>query len=367
MHVSGRGAVTGFGAGVPALLSGIFAGERALRARRRTAAVAVAAQAVAEFPADPWCEGIDEASLPGAAAVAAAREALAEAWIDAAAVGLVLATTKAELTGIHCPGDGLASPMRLARRVAVALGCRAVLGAVSCACASGLAAIAMAARRIASGREERVLVVGTDAINQFILAGFSGMHILDPQPCRPFDAGRRGISLGDGAGALVLSAREAESVGMRVAGFGGGNDACHVTACDREGGGLAVAAERALVHAGMKPADIDLVHLHGTGTLANDSSEARGLARVFGGRTPPAVGSKAQLGHTLGAAGIIESLIAIAALQRGMAPANVGLDTVGVDDRLALVRAPRQLSRSRSSLKVAGGFGGLQQAVVFAS
>jgi 3-oxoacyl-[acyl-carrier-protein] synthase II len=109
---------------------------------------------------------------------------------------------------------------------------------------------------------------------------------------------------------------------------------------------------------------MDLIHLHGTGTLANDASEAAGLGAVYGGRTSAAFGSKAQTGHTLGAAGVIETLLAVEALQRGVVPANIGLEEQGVDGRLDLVREARPLARARRALKVAGGFGGIQAALV---
>ena len=145
---------------------------------------------------------------------------------------------------------------------------------------------------------------------------------------------------------------------------GGANDACHVTGPDREGKGLALAAARALAQAGADPRDVDVVHLHGTATQANDTTEALGLVSLFGGRTPPAFGSKAQTGHTLGAAGVLETIAAIEALQRGSAPANLGLDDPDVDAGLDLVRAERTLPRARTALKVASGFGGIQAAVV---
>lgn len=371
VHVAGRGAVTGFGAGRVALVEGIFAGRRALAPRRRTAVFRAPTEVAAEFPAGCFGADVVEDQLPLTAALCAGAEALAEArrsnpgLFDTNTVPLVLATTKADLSGFQTPGDGLGLPIRLAQRLAERLGLGVVLAAVSTACSSGLAALALAERRIALGEIERALVIGTDALNEFIMAGFGSMHILDPEPCRPFDQARRGLSLGDGAGAILLSAHAHESVGFRLAGHGGANDACHVTGCDREGRGLSLAVGRALAHAGLRPADVDLVHLHGTGTRANDSSESVALGTAFGGNTPPAFGTKAQTGHTLGASGVIESLLAMAALERAEVPANVGLEESNTDPRLQLTRAPTPLARARIALKVASGFGGMQQALLF--
>lgn len=365
VFVAGRGAVSGFGRGVAALTEAVFAGHTALRPRARTAAFHAATTVAAEFPAGLFAADVDDNDLPTLAGALAGDEALAEAGCDRRRVGLVLATTKAELSGLTGPGSGYASPMRLAQRVSERLGLSTVHAAISCACASGLVAIAIAERRIAAGEVDRVLVVGTDALNQFILAGFGGMHVLDPEPCRPFDCSRRGLSLGDGAAALVLTAVAGESIGVRIAGHAGANDACHVTGPDRRGAGVGLAARRALAHAGLAAADVDVLHLHGTATLANDSTEAIGMAEAFGGRTPPAFGSKSQTGHTLGAAGAVEALLAMAALQRGVVPANRGLQQTDVDAGLDLViGAARPLPRARCALKVASGFGGVQAAVV---
>ena len=171
--------------------------------------------------------------------------------------------------------------------------------------------------------------------------------------------------MGEGAGALVLSSCERDSIGVRIAGHGGANDAIHVSGCDRDGGGLTLAVGRTLKSAGLGPSDVDFVHLHGTGTTANDASEAMGLGSFFQGETPPSFGCKAQIGHTLGAGGALESLVTIGALQQAVLPANIGLTEIGVDARLQLASVPVPLVRARYGLKVASGFGGIQQAVLF--
>lgn len=367
MYVAGRGAVSGFGRGVAVLTEQMFAGRTAVRPRQRTASFVAPTRVAAEFPSQ--CLGdVDLVDLPLTAAVACAEEALAEAGApDRAGVGVVLASTKADLSGVVGEGVGYGSPMRLAQRVAARLAIADVHAAVSCACASGIVALALATRRIAAGECERVLVVGVDVLTEFVLTGFGGIHALDPDGCRPFDAARRGVSLGDGAAALVLSAHAAESIGVRIVGHGQANDACHVTGPDYQGLGIGLAATRAIAHAGLDRTDIDLIHLHGTGTRANDTTEAIGLGNAFAGHTPPAFGTKGQTGHTLGAAGTIEALLTIAALQRGIVPANFGLREPGVDARLDLVTEPRRVERARHALKVASGFGGVQSAVVFAA
>ncbi|MBL8730044.1 MAG: beta-ketoacyl synthase [Planctomycetes bacterium] len=365
VFVAGRGAVTGFGAGRTAFADGVFAGRTAVLPRRRTAQFDVPTTVAAEIPAAAFPTAWPLADQAFHTAALAAHEAFAEAGEPSRReTGLVLASTKADLSGVVGDGDGLGQPWRLGERIARALELGGPVVNVSCACASGLVALAIAARRLAVGECDRMLVLGVDVLHEFVLAGFGSLSALDPGACRPFDRARRGVSLGEGAGALLLTRHRRESLGVVLRGHGGANDACHVTGPDRQGAGLALAVRRALAHAGIAASDVDLVHLHGTATPANDSTEAMGLVSVFAGRTPPAFGTKAQTGHTLGAAGVLETIAAIESLQRGFVPANFGLDDPDVDPALDLVRSPRALPRARTALKVASGFGGIQAAVV---
>ncbi len=372
VYVSGRGAMSGFGRGLRALVDGVFGGVTAVRPRRRTAPFQAATEVCAEFPPGTIADvELPERDLPLRASLLATREALEEAGMpDTREMGVVLATTKGDMSGICGRGAGFGSPIRLGVMVAEAFGFGLPTTALSCACASGVIGIASAARRIAAGECDRLVVVAADAVNEFILRGFGGMGALDPGPCRPFDAARRGVSLGDGAGAVVLTAHERESVGVQVRGYAGANDACHVTGPDYDGLGVALAARRAVTRAGLALADIDLLHLHATGTRANDQSESIGLGDLWGEqaeRTPPAFGTKGQTGHTLGAAGVIESLLAIAALERSEVPGNYGLAKSDCDPRLNVAPSTRKLRAARHALKVASGFGGVQGALVFSA
>jgi 3-oxoacyl-(acyl-carrier-protein) synthase len=357
--------VTAFGASRAVLTENVWSGARAVRPRDRSAAWSVPSSVAAEVPAACHEDAAGEGGLAFSLARRAAREALAEAGrSDPGGIGLVLASTKGDLSGVVGEGAGDGLPARLAERLVQDLGLSGVRASVSTACASGLVALSLAARRIERGEEQHLLVVGVDALSPFIMAGFGALHALDPGPCRPFDVQRRGVSLGEAAGAILLSVHAGESVGVAIVGHGGANDASHPIHPDPRGEGLALATRRALGLAGLASGEIDLVHVHGTGTVANDATEAAGLGSVYGGRTPPAFGTKAQTGHTLGAAGVIETLIAAEALQRGVVPPNIGLLEQGVDARLDLVREARTLPRARHALKVASGFGGIQAALV---
>ncbi|MBK8096259.1 MAG: beta-ketoacyl-[acyl-carrier-protein] synthase family protein [Planctomycetes bacterium] len=366
--VLGQGAVSPFGIGVDALLAGIFGGQTGIAARRRTAAFEAPTAVAAELPAATLATlgGDDDLAFRGA--MAAAGQALAATAIPRQRIGLVLASTKGDLGGVLLddPGDGLGLPGRLAGRLRRELGLGIALGAISCACASGLVAVAHAARHLQAGTCDHALVVGVDVHHPFVMAGFGSLHALDPTACRPFDVARRGVVLGEAAAALLLGRSPMGPSAPRLLGHGGANDACHITGPDRQGAGLALASQRAIATAGLTPQDIDVIHLHGTGTLANDATEAIGLANLFSGRTPPAFGTKGQTGHTLGASGVLELLVSIAALQRALAPSNVGLEQPDVTAGLDLVRSPRPLPRARHALKVASGFGGAQAATVVA-
>ncbi len=364
VSVAGVGLVTALGAG-DAALEQIFAGACGITERIHTAGWRAPTRVAAEL--DREALGGRAPDDPLVPAVVAARAALTAISASRAAIPLVLASTKADLSGLAGapPGDGFGLHARLADRLVTQLELGGVLACVSAACASGLAALALAARRIATGECERVLVVGVDVLNEFVMAGFGALHALDPQACRPFDASRRGVSLGEGAGAVLLSGVAGESSGVALTGAGGANDAHHALRPSPDGLGLRLAVERALRDACVAAADVDVLHLHGTATPSNDASEARALGDAFGGTTPPAFGSKGQIGHTLGAAGVIESIIACEALRRGVVPRNVGLETPDVDTRLDLTTTPRRLGRARCAVKVAGGFGGVQSALVF--
>ena len=337
IFVQSSGAVCGFGAGRERLLDAIFAGESALRPLDRLSGDTAVA---AEVPRE-WAD-----------AQGLAEQALFECGRGGA---LILSTTKGDLRGVVGKGEGRGNPGVLAQR----LGADA---AVSCACTSGLSALALAARWLRSGRAEQVTVVGVDLLDGFILDGFAGLLALDEQACRPYDRTREGLSLGEGAGAIRLGLTPTD---IELAGWGESNDATHITAPDREGRGLARAGGLALERAEALPTDIDFIHGHGTGTTFNDAMEGQALGLLYDGATPPFAASKAQLGHTLGAGGLLETIIAIEALRRATAPPNVRLDETDLPATVTLPRVATPLPRARAVLKWAAGFGGINAALVF--
>jgi 3-oxoacyl-[acyl-carrier-protein] synthase-1/3-oxoacyl-[acyl-carrier-protein] synthase II len=235
------------------------------------------------------------------------------------------------------------------------------------ACASGSIAIGLATRWLERGSCDVVLAGGFDDVTVFVAAGFESLRaVTSSPPPRPFRLDRDGMALGEGAAVLALALATGPSRAV-IAGFGLASDAVHLTAPDREGGGLARAACAALAEAGQP--SIDLVSAHGTATPFNDAAEARAIARALGPEAARAAvvhPFKAQIGHTLGAAGALELLAMADAIARGVLPAAAGEGEVdpGAPARL-LDRTQR--GQPRTALKVSSAFGGANAALVLGS
>lgn len=199
---------------------------------------------------------------------------------------------------------------------------------LSTACSSAANAVIMGANLIRSGRASKVAVGGAEALSSFHLNGFNSLMIVDKDPCRPFDATRAGLNLGEGAAFLILESEESlkERGGRPLAtlsGFGNACDAYHQTASSPEGEGAFLAMKKALESAGLKPSDIDYVNAHGTGTPDNDAAESAALRRIFGEALPPVSSTKAFTGHTTSASGSIEAVICLLALSEGFIPSQL--------------------------------------------
>lgn len=287
---------------------------------------------------------------------------------------LVLSTTKAEITALeksyHKQSCSAAAqrhlfPSILAADLAAAHNIAGPVQCVSTACISGLLAIQLGALLVQEGQADIVFVVGVDLLSDFVLSGFTKLKSLELSGCRPFDADRKGLSLGEGAGAIVLARRkELSSPALLANGWGSSNDANHLTGPSRDGSGLALAISRALGQAGLPPEAIDFVHTHGTGTPFNDAMESLALRLVFGSRVPPFCSSKGLFGHTLGAAGLLETLVCVAAARQQMLPGTPGLRTRDPSVPDSLVQTPRPAHALRHILKVNSGFGGTNAALV---
>lgn len=248
------------------------------------------------------------------------------------------------------------------------LGARGPAITVSTACASGATAMAVGADLLRSGEADAVVAGGYDVLCRFVLRGFNALRALTRDEVRPFDRRRTGLLLGEAA-ALVLLRRERDVSGERLGtmlGYGSASDASHISAPDPDGRGLERAVCGALAQAGVGPDAIDFVSAHGTGTTLNDPIEAAVLARVLGPRVAsvPVNSIKPSLGHTMGAAAVLEALMCLYASRRGLIPATLHLDEPDPACALDHVRGAARAARPRISLSTSLGFGGCNAALV---
>ena len=252
---------------------------------------------------------------------------------------------------------------------ALYLGCFADATTLSTACSSAANAIVFGANLLRSGKYSRIVVGGSESLSNYHLNGFNSLMILDREPCRPFDATRAGLNLGEGAAYLVLeTAESAEERGVkamgRLSGFGNACDAFHQTASSENGEGAYLAMTKALKMAALEPGAIDYVNAHGTGTPNNDASESAALRRIFGDDIPPVSSTKAVTGHTTSASGSIEAVICLLAMQEGFIPAQQNWKTPDPACVVPFTDAAAK-RRIRNVISNAFGFGGNDTSLIF--
>ncbi len=226
---------------------------------------------------------------------------------------------------------------------------------VSNACISGVSAQIVAKRMLDSGAYDRVVVTGADVLSKFVVSGFQSFKALAPEVCRPFDAKRCGLNIGEGAATLVLERNESNIPG-RVSLESGAitNDANHISGPSRTGEGLYRALQQVLE--GVELSEIGFVNAHGTATLYNDEMESIAFSRA-GLLEVPVYSLKGYFGHTLGASGVLETVVAAHALQEGFLPASLGYELCGVSQPLRIITQSEDRVM-RQCLKTASGFGG---------
>ena len=250
----------------------------------------------------------------------------------------------------------------VARYVRRRLGLQGPAAVVSTACSSSAKVYGQAARMIELGLIDAAVVGGVDSLCLTTLYGFSALELVSPDICRPWDAGRKGLSIGEAA-AFALLERDAEQPQAWLLGCGESSDGHHMSSPHPEGAGAAMAMRQALAQAGLAAEDIGYVNLHGTGTPGNDAAEARAVQAVFGPATPCS-STKGHTGHTLGAAGGVEASIAMLALQHGLAPA--GLNVQQLDPALSVnYLLHNQTLPLRAVASNSFGFGGSNCCLVF--
>lgn len=240
---------------------------------------------------------------------------------------------------------------------------------ISSACSSGAKVFGSARRMIEAGLIDAAVVGGVDSLCLTTLYGFNSLELLSREPCRPFDIGRRGISIGEAAAFALLerpqqasgAAPDAQREAIMLLGIGESNDAHHMSSPHPEGLGARLAIEAALAGAGLRASDIDYINLHGTATPGNDAAESLAVNAVFEGT--PCSSTKGATGHTLGAAGALEAVICALALRHQFMPAGVGTQTPDPALNLQYVLESRD-APLRSVLSNSFGFGGTNCSLV---
>ena len=234
---------------------------------------------------------------------------------------------------------------------------------VSTACSSGAKVFASASRAIEAGLCDAAVVGGVETLCFTTLHGFASLELLSREPCRPCDAQRAGISLGEGAAFALLEKTDAAGERLALLGYGESADAHHMSTPHPEGLGAALAMRAALERAGLAPADIGYINLHGTGTRSNDAAEDAGVFSVVGDRVPVSA-TKGWTGHTLGAAGAIEAVITLLALRHGYAPGTLNARSLDPALRAQVLLEGRSLPIEHA-MSNSFGFGGNNSSLVF--
>jgi 3-oxoacyl-[acyl-carrier-protein] synthase II len=395
--VTGVGAITPLGPDVAALTEGLLSGRSGVRVLEGEQWDALPARLAATVDLEGRLERIEARTLDRVQqlALVAAREAWDDAGAPAVAperlavvigsgIGGAL-TLLAQYDVLREKGPRSVSPHVVpmlmpngpAATVGLALGARAGVHTPVSACASGAEAIAVGLELLRSGRADVVVVGGSEAcVHPLPMAGFAQMRALstrhdEPEAAsRPYDKGRDGFVLGEGAGVLVLEREEhAHARGARIharlGGAGLASDAHHVTAPDPAGTGAARSITAALRDAGLVPTDIGHINAHATSTPLGDVAEARALALALGAHRPPVTATKSCTGHLLGAAGAVEAVATVIALRDGLIPPVRNLDDLDDQADVDAVRVvPRQL-RHDAALSTSFGFGGHDVSLVF--
>lgn len=398
--ITGMGAVTPVGIGVDAYWRALIGGKCGVGPITRFDASGLPVQIAAELkgfdPADYMPKQLARTMDPFMQfAFAAAEEALADSALPVGAepdrIGIVMGTamdgvttvaqTQAAFDAGHRVGPRFV-PMTIgniaAAQIAIAHGIHGPSLTLNTACSAGGDAMMTAAMLLKTGEAEAVLAVGGESILcPIVVSGLSQAKALsrrndDPEhACRPFDLDRDGFVIGEGGGALVIETEEhALARGAKIhavlAGYANTSDAHHVTAPCPDGAGAAACMQRALARAGMQPSDIGYINAHGTSTTLGDKAETLAIKAVFGGResAPPVSATKSATGHLMGAGGLTEAIACIKAIQDGILPPTLHLDTPDPDCDLDYVPNTARRADISAAMSNSLGFGGQNSSII---
>ena len=324
------------------------------------------------FPEDFWKQNeISSLTRFESLLALSIKDALAQANIDPvnSKTGFIISSTKGNISLLEDNNisDALKQSISLpssAKKIAGLFGFQSQPVIVSHACISGLVALITAKRMLQAGMFDTIIVAGADIITHFILSGFQSFQAVSDEACRPFDANRKGINLGEAAATVVLSTKKPEGADVLLLSGGSvSNDANHISGPSRTGQELFLAIENAMNEAGVSNEQIDFASLHGTATLYNDDMESKAI-RLAGLQFVPVNSLKGYYGHTLGAAGLVESIISLYSLKENLVIPTKGFETPGTAESIN-VCSTLQHRPLNVCLKTASGFGGCNAAVVF--
>jgi 3-oxoacyl-[acyl-carrier-protein] synthase-1 len=296
-------------------------------------------------------------------------EALENSGIDAGSEKtiLIISSTKGNISLLETEENNAATKMRVslhhsAKLIAAYFHFLHQPVVISNACISGILAMILGMRLIQSGQYENAVIAGADVISKFVLSGFQSFQAISPGPCKPFDKTRNGINLGEGAGTIVLSSNKKYYGNIKISGGSTSNDANHISGPSRTGEELYLVIKKAMKDANVLRGNIDFISAHGTATIYNDEMEAKAIT-LAGMQSVPVNSLKGYYGHTLGAAGIIESIVSAQSLKENIILPTRGFKESGVTTSLNILNNLQNASL-KNCLKTASGFGGCNAAVI---
>lgn len=393
--VTGAGIITAFGNGWRKNADGFRAGKKAFRpvtlfdVSKQRCKIAAEIDLPEKFPPSQLSQNnFGRFARASKMLLLAAHEAWTQSgWRAEENLPVVLGTTSGEMTlGENYLKHALASPADFRRQpsrvehyqvqrqgldLCDAFGFSGAATTISNACASGANAVGHAFELIRSGRAEKVLTGGYDALSQLTFAGFDSLQALSSNPCRPFDAARDGLSLGEGAAILTLEnlasarKRSAEILG-EIIGYGAATDTHHLTQPHPNGDAALASMNAACAMAKILPEQIDYLNAHGTATPQNDATEAAAINRWAGVNAEKMIVSstKAGIGHLLGAAGAVEAVVCLMALREQFLPPEISIGETDPACRFQIVRQPAE-EKIELTLSNSFGFGGANASLVF--
>jgi 3-oxoacyl-[acyl-carrier-protein] synthase-1 len=302
--------------------------------------------------------------------IASVREALSKTEIklsDPSTV-FILSTTKGniELLESNAMSEDVRNRVSLfsaAKNIAGAFGAVNKPVVVSNACISGVLSVIIAKRLLQSGKYKHAVITGADVLSKFVISGFQSLNAMSAKPCKPFDKERDGINLGECASTIILSTEKSLSKGITVGGGSSSNDANHISGPSRTGLELSYAVQSAMNDSNLATTDLSFISAHGTATVYNDEMEAKAFTDAKLSDIP-IHSLKGHFGHTLGAAGVLESILTYQSLKEGIVLPSKNFQELGVSVE---VNISRELSKSNKTyaLKTASGFGGCNAAIIY--